>query len=221
MGRWWRAWPLPVLLLAAGAGGLWLWLHAAGPAQLPDEQALAIAQVEELKALPDFSLQHAGGPLTGVQLHGRWAYVFFGYTSCPDACPATLALLGRAQQLLKARAAAAPRIVFISFDPQRDTPELLQRYVAGFGDDIVAATGSDAALRGLTEFFGVSYERRNDQRGDAHAAQGAGRAYTFDHTDNIFLVTPDGRWLATFPPAGDVEAIVEDSVTLMQGPPAP
>jgi protein SCO1/2 len=170
---------------------------------------LEVAQLEPDNRLPDFTLTRAAGPLTPAGLRGRWSFVFFGYTNCPNACPATLGILNHVQESLRAQGLEPPRIVFISLDPQRDTPAVLQRYAAAFGDDVVGATGNEAALHALLEFFGVSAER---QPGTDAAS------YTLDHTTNFFLVTPDGRWLATFPPAEDGEAVLADTQTLIRLP---
>jgi protein SCO1 len=188
-----------IVFLAAPAGGV--------SVTLPAGKSLDVAMIEELTPLPPFELQRDGGPLTAADLRGRWAFVFFGYTNCPDACPATLAILGHVQESLRGQGIEPPGIVFISLDPARDKPQVLRDYVAAFGKDIVGATGSEDALRRLVTFFGVSYERRDGA--DANS-------YTFDHTTNFFLVTPDGRWLATFSPADEPEAVLADTLTLMQ-----
>ncbi len=196
---------------AIATGGLvawhpgWLGLGTAAP-QLPPGQSLAAAQLEILAPVPDFALTGATGTLTRRDLQGRWAFVFFGYTNCPNACPATLAILNHVQEALRARGAEAPRIVFVSLDPARDTPAMLQRYVSAFGSDAVGVTGDPAALQGLMTFFGVTVERQA-------GADAAG--YTLDHTTNFFLLRPDGRWLATFAPADDGEAVLDDTATLM------
>ena len=203
-----------VLLPAGGAALSWwlgLWDSDAGLPRLPPGQRLEAAQLEPRNRLPAFRLERAGAALTADALRGRWSFVFFGYTNCPNACPATLAELNHVQETLHVQGMEAPRIVFISLDPQRDTPEVLQRYAAAFGSDVVGATGADEALRPLLGFFGITVERRP-------GADAAG--YTLDHTTNFFLLTPDGRWLATFGPGEDAEAIVQDTMTLMRLPAA-
>jgi len=200
---------IAALVLLAALGG-WFFLPSAHRTlSLPAGQSLDVAQLEELTPLPAFALERKGPALTAAELRGRWSFVYFGYTNCPDACPATLGMLSHVQEELQAQGLEPPRIVFISLDPQRDTPELLSRYTAAFGPDAVGATGSDAALRGLLTFFGVTFERR-DQSDKTN--------YTIDHTSNFFLVTPDARWLATFAPADDAESVLEDTRKLMRLP---
>lgn len=209
-------WPRRRVLLAAasvaaaaGAGyaAYLLWFDdGAHVVELPQGKSLEVAQLEELAAVPPFTLTGPQGAYTRSDLQGHWSFVFFGYTNCPNACPATLGILNHVQEALQAQGLASPRIVFVSLDPERDTPAVLQRYAAAFGTDTVGVTGSAAALQGLLTFFGVTYERHPG----ADAA-----SYTLDHTTNFFLLRPDGRWLATFAPADDGDAVLADTVTLL------
>ena len=198
-----------VLALVA-ALAVWIYWQPAGHGlTMPAGQSLEVAQLEELAPLPAFALDRVGPALTPAELRGRWSFFFFGYTNCPDACPATLGILNHVQEVLRAQHLEVPRSVFVSLDPRRDTPELLARYTAAFGPDTIGVTGSDDALRKLIEFFGVAFERK-DQADKVN--------YTIDHTTNFFLVTPDGRWLATFGAAEDAEAVVDDTLKLLRMP---
>jgi protein SCO1/2 len=181
---------------------------------LPPGQSLEVAQIEVLARVPDFSLAGGAGTFTQADLKGRWSFVFFGYTNCPDACPATLGILNHVQESLRAQGVQPPRIVFISLDPERDTPLVLSRYAAAFGADTIGLGGDAAALQDLLTFFGVRFERKPvESKPGTDAA-----AYTLDHTTNFFLVRPDGRWLATFAPADDGDAVLADTRTLMRVP---
>ena len=103
-------------------------------------------------ALPEFSLlnQH-GDPVDREFFEGQWDLVFFGFTNCPDICPTTLQLLVRARDTLESAASQPlPRIVLGSVDPERDTPEVLARYTAAFGDGIVGLTGDLSEIETLT-----------------------------------------------------------------------
>ncbi len=194
------------ILVATGGALFYRYVGSGTVIALPQGKSLEVAQLEELHRLPGFSLDRVGARLTPADLRGRWSFLFFGYTNCPDACPETLGLLSHVQESLKAQDLEPPRIVFVSLDPQRDTPQLLHDYLAAFDADALGATGSDADLHDLLAFFGVSYER--------HA--GADKnSYTLDHTTNFFLITPDGRWLATFAPADDPDAVLTDTLTLL------
>ena len=192
---------------AVGYGLMRAGLAGRGPPALPPGQSLEVAQLEPLARVPEFTLRGSAGPFTRADLRGRWAFVFFGYTNCPDACPATLGILDHVQERLRAQGVEPPRIVFVSLDPQRDTPAVLGRYAAAFGADTVGLTGEPDAMSDLLTFFGVRFERRSG----ADAA-----SYTLDHTTQFFLLRPDGRWLATFAPADDGDAVLADTLTLMR-----
>ncbi len=193
----------------AFAGGAWLYARRSTghPVELPEGSSLEVAQLEELRPLPGAALLTAQGSLAAAQLRGRWTFIYFGYTNCPDACPTTLGILNHVQDALKTQGLDPPRIVLISVDPQRDTPQVLARYAAEFGKDTLGATGEDDVLRAWTNFFGVTIERK---------PTADPKVYTFDHTTEIFLVTPDLRWLATYAPADDPESIVQDTGLLMR-----
>ena len=200
---------IAALVLLAALAVWFYWPTGNHQLAMPAGQSLDVAQLEELTPLPAFALERKGPPLTQADLRGRWSFFFFGYTNCPDACPATLGLLSHVQEALQARGQEPPRIVFVSLDPRRDSPELLSRYTAVFGPDTIGATGSEAALRDLIAFFGITFERK-DQVDKTN--------YTIDHTTNFFLVTPDGRWLATFSPADDADSVLEDTAKLLRFP---
>jgi protein SCO1/2 len=202
-------WALSLALVVLGGGGLAYRYRYGGAAlvSLPDGASLDVAQLEALRPLPAFSLDRLGSQLTPADLRGRWSFIFFGYTNCPDACPETLGILSHVQESLQAQGVEPPRVVFVSLDAQRDSPQLLHDYLAVFAADTLGATGSDAQLHDLVSFFGVSYERK----------EGADKtSYTLDHTTNFFLLTPDGRWLATFAPADDPDAVLADTLTLLR-----
>jgi protein SCO1/2 len=203
---------LALVLALAGAIAGYAWYRGGfngsgtGATELPGGLSLEVAQLEALQRVPAFALTSAAGPYTLTDLNGHWSFVFFGYTNCPNACPATLGILNHVQETLRTQGVEPPRIVFVSLDPQRDTPPVLQRYVAAFGPDTIGVTGDGQALQGLLGFFGVSFERKPGP--DA-------TSYTLDHTTNFFLVRPDGRWLATFAPADDGDAVLADTQTLL------
>jgi len=197
---------LVLLALLSTAVGLAVLPRLATP-ELPAGKSLDVAQLELNNRLPEFHLRGADGPVTADDLRGHWTFVYFGYTNCPDACPVTLSILAHAQESLQAQGLEPPNILFVSLDPARDTPDVLRRYTAVFGSHIAGATGDTGELRELVRFFGVSYERKETSDGNN---------YTLDHTTNFFLVTPDVRWLATFSPAEDPDAVTEDTLTLLR-----
>ncbi|CCG07383.1 SCO family protein [Pararhodospirillum photometricum] len=152
--------------------------------------------------LPGFDLgpqTGIGGPFTLVDgsgttvtektYAGRFLLVFFGYTFCPDVCPTDLAILGRTLDLLppEARGRVAP--LFISVDPERDTPESVSQYAKAFHPALIGLTGTPEQVAAVTRAYRAQYQRVEAQNGGV---------YTIDHSAYTYLMGPDGRFLAHF-----------------------
>lgn len=169
-------------------GGYWVaeaWIERG-----PDLSTLHATRFSEPRTLQPFELvDHTGKPFTNNDLLGRWTFVFFGYTHCPDVCPTTLSVLNSVAGRLK-EAGRDARFVFISVDPDRDTPALLGQYVAYFNGDFVGVTGTEQALAALTRQLGVVYMRV--------PAADSPDGYLVDHTASVLLFDPDGRLHAIF-----------------------
>lgn len=164
----------------------------------------------EPKPVPAFTLiDHKGQTFNRDRLLGHWNFLFFGYTHCPDVCPTTLALLnGVASKLAdKPGSGSLPQFVFISVDPERDTPQRLAEYVPYFNQDFIGVTGDEAHLKGLTTPLGVMYMRAPEQ---------TGTGYLVDHSASILLVDPEGRFHAVFSAPHDLDAIVRDFLVIRQ-----
>lgn len=131
-----------------------------------------------------------GKPFTEANLRGKWHLVFFGYTHCPDTCPTTLNELALALDKLGAKKGRVD-IVFISVDPERDTPDLLKSYIASFDAPIVALTGTPDDIKQATKAFRVYYAK--------HQPRPDGR-YDMDHSAVIYIMDPQGRFTATLTP---------------------
>jgi protein SCO1/2 len=127
-----------------------------------------------------------GRPVDQRVLLGKWSAVFFGYTYCPETCPATLSALAAAQAQLGAEAKAF-QVVFVSVDPARDTPALMKLYLSaqGFPNGAVGLTGSPAQVADIAKAYGVFY-----------AKDGQGSDYELQHTAMIYLMDPQGRFVA-------------------------
>lgn len=150
------------------------------------------------KEIGEFALiDHTGRPLTRSRLAGAPTLVFFGFTHCPDVCPLTLALL---RQVRKAQPVPDLRLLMISVDPERDTPEALAQYVSAFDAGIVGATGEPESVRRLAASFGVATGR----------VDLPGGGYTVDHTAAVFLLDERGRMVAVFTPPLQAGALAED-----------
>jgi protein SCO1/2 len=165
-----------------GLGAALLWRHSSAPVQLTTGTYLS-----PRRALPDFSLIDQSGHAFGPQdLRGRWSFLYFGYTNCPDACPTTLTILAALEKHLKANGAAVrPRVIFVSVDAQRDTPAQLARYVPYFDPEFVGVTAAtQAAIEDLARKLGVAVYL---------SARSADGSYTVDHSGGIFVVDPTGK----------------------------
>jgi protein SCO1/2 len=129
----------------------------------------------------------AGRRYDNLALAGHPSLLFFGYTSCPDVCPATLAVLA---ELNRQPPLPDLQIVFVSVDPERDQPAALRPYLASFDARFVGLAGSNAALAPLLRSLGVQAER----------VALPGGAYTIDHTATLYLLDRSGRMAAVFSP---------------------
>ncbi len=146
----------------------------------------------------DFSLtDSAGKPFTLARLSGAPTLLFFGFTHCPDVCPTTLVKLA---QVRKAAALPDLRVLFVSIDPQRDTPEVLGRYVHAFDPRFEGLTGDPAAISALARRFNVAVNRVELPGGD----------YTMDHSAVVFLLDAGARVVAIFTPPFDAKLMAAD-----------
>ncbi len=160
-----------VLLLGAGAT---MWLGGG----LPDGPAVG----------GSFSLLDGdGNRVTDRDLRGKYALVYFGYTFCPDVCPTTLNQVSEAFDRLGAKADRV-RPVFITVDPARDTPAVMKQYASSFTPRLLPLTGSAAEIADVAKKYRVYYapHRTGDAPGD----------YTMDHSSVLYLMGPDGRFVA-------------------------
>jgi protein SCO1/2 len=178
---------LALIAVAAALAGMWLARqHAPEPPALEHATLLPVA-----RPLPEFRLlDQASRPFGPERLAGHWSLLFFGFTSCPDVCPTTLATLTAARrELADLPATGQPEVVFVSVDPGRDTPERLAAYLAFFDPSFTGVTGDPAAIARFGEALGVAaIIGPADQDGN----------YTVDHTAAVFLVNPSGALTAVF-----------------------
>jgi protein SCO1/2 len=157
--------------------------------------------------LADFALlDQDGAPADKTVFEGQWDIVFFGFTHCPDICPATMTVLGQAKRQLAAQGQQPlPRVVLVSVDPERDTPEAMARYIAYFGDDNLGLTGELAEIRKLTDALGIFFEK----------AGGETAAYGVDHSTVVLVIDPRGRLKALFSAPHTVADLVHDLPLIM------
>lgn len=156
----------------------------------------------EPRPLPAFRLiGQDGEPVSREALRGRWSWLFFGFTHCPDVCPTTLAVLARAVERVPED--ARPEVFLVSVDPERDSAPVLARYVAHFDPDFRALTGPRDEIDAFAEALYV-----------AHARIPQGDTYTVDHFSGVFLVDPEARIVAVTTPPHDAAGIASDYLAL-------
>ncbi len=143
-------------------------------------------------------VDHTGKTRTDTDFRGKILLVYFGFTHCPDICPADLLAIGGALKALGPQSDQV-RGLFISVDPKRDTPQLLAAYVDSFHDNIVGLTGDETAIRRAAHAYKV-YFNKVPGRGDDD--------YGFDHSAYIYLMDRDGKFIGVFPPSTPAERIV-------------
>ncbi|MFZ2508789.1 MAG: SCO family protein [Steroidobacteraceae bacterium] len=156
------------------------------------------------RPVADFALvDHHGESLTRAVFSGRWSLVFTGFTNCPDICPTTLALLADVAARLRARGGDL-QLLFVSVDPERDTPAALAQYVAHFDPRMIGATGTPPQVDSFGAGLGLAHLRN----------PGAGGAYTVDHSAALVLIDPEARIAGYFQPPFDPEVLAADLVPL-------
>jgi protein SCO1/2 len=187
------------------AGGYWLADHLL--AKTPDLSRLHATVFREPRIIEPFTLvDHTGKPFDNGSLQGRWSFVFFGYTHCPDVCPTTLSVLNSVARKLEPEKDTV-QFVFVSIDPERDTPEQLGQFVSYFNGSFIGATGSEDTLDALTRQLGVVYARVASGSGSQSADTDN---YLIDHSASVLLFDPAGRFHAVFTPPLDAKSIADD-----------
>lgn len=148
------------------------------------------AMLEPAAPLPDFELNSmTGQPFHLSDVKGDYALVYFGYTYCPDICPLTLAFVKQALADLEGRERV--HVIFISVDPERDTPEVLSRYLRAFDPTFIGLTDDFAKVEQVMKPYGAMAKR--EEVPDSAAG------YLMSHTARIFLIDPEQKLFLTYP----------------------
>lgn len=200
------------ILIAALAAALGLWAaqHWFGNHAAAGPQLQAVKLFEQPRALPAFSLRQSDGTqLVPGELNGHWTVVFLGFTHCPDICPTTLAELAQAQKQWAALPdSTRPRVLFVSVDPDRDTPDRIGEYAHAFHRDTLAATADVPALEAFAKSLSLVFMK-------VPAADGApADQYSVDHSAALAVLDPQGRMAGVIPPPLQPKAIAADLVAL-------
>jgi cytochrome oxidase Cu insertion factor (SCO1/SenC/PrrC family) len=182
-------------LLRAGLTLAAVLLGAASSAYAQSERSAgelmdAVMWAKEPIGGPFALIDHTGKPRTDAEFRGKLMLVYFGFTFCPDVCPTDLMTIGQAIDKLGA-AGDAVQPLFVTVDPERDTPAHLADYVPSFHPRLIGLTGDGAQIREAARAYRVYY---------AKVAVGAAAEYTVDHSAFIYLMDRDGKYLGFFPP---------------------
>jgi protein SCO1/2 len=205
----------PLIVLAifvvvglVAAGALW---------QLGNQRSQSAAAIPEVAPATEpvdfggpFSLTDQNGTRrTDAEFRGKYMLIFFGYTFCPDVCPTTLAVEAEALDMIGERAKNIVPI-FITVDPKRDTPEKLKMYLSAFEGqspsrpNFVGLTGTDEEIEKAADAYEVYYQAHLDGR------FGGEEGYSVDHTGNIYLMSPEGKFVAYYSQGISPDELAED-----------
>lgn len=186
---------LAVVVLGIGAFVLW---QRFGPRPAPQYGVVVNAS----RPVDDFTLDSTlGRPVALSEFGERYIILYFGYTTCPDICPTTLADMGKTQTLL-GDAADRVQMIFITVDPERDTPERMRDYLAYFGKNIVGLRGSLEETEAVAGQFGVIYQKQY--------ASASATDYLIDHSSVVLVLDPQRRPLIMFPFGVTAEQMAHD-----------
>jgi len=173
-------------------------------AHATDAEALKAGVFNPAREAPDFSVRGSdGAPLSLSRYRGKVVVLGFGYTSCPNVCPATLAVLAQAQRKLGPLASQV-QVIYLTVDPERDSTERLKQYLAAFDSSFVGGTGSAAQMAAVRASYGVSAEK-----------VGSGKDYGVAHSSFIYLITRDGKLRALMPFGHKADDYVHDISMLL------
>ncbi len=182
-----------VLLLSAILAAVLIYRGWPTATQPVPDTLQGVMRPQPKRLAPFDLLDQRGETFDLARFSGDWSLVFFGYTYCPDICPTTLATLVATVSGLKSEADGLGniRVFFISVDPKRDTPEVLEKYMSYFDDRFVGVTGESQEIDNLARQFGAGYIIEPEH---------APGEYLVSHASSIFLVDPDARVVASFSP---------------------
>lgn len=172
----------------------------AAPADTPEIRGYVLPEPEALE--PFALVDDSGQPFGRDALTGRWSFLYFGYTYCPDVCPLTLVELARLKRELALQGITLPvEYYLVSVDPKRDTPERLREYVAYFDPEFHGLTGSPHALRALAAATDTVFDVPEGQDGDN---------YLVSHSSNVVVLDPSARVRAVLAPPHEPARMAAD-----------
>jgi protein SCO1/2 len=160
---------------------------------------------------PDFALtDETGQPFKLSDLRGKWILLAYGYTHCPDVCPLTLSHLRDVKKAIDPNGDKV-QVVFVTIDPERDTPDIMHKYVGHFDKQFPqkfkGLSGTPEEIAAAAQPYHVKYEKKET---------GSADGYSMGHTAEVYLIDPQFNWRMTFPFGVKAEEIAVDLQTLMK-----
>ncbi len=185
---------LLAIMASSLLAGIWLSQQQSGETTWgsapPEVQAV---MWPEPLPLDDFALetQH-GEPFGPESLRGQWSFMFFGYLQCPDVCPNSLYAMREMRQFLEEHGSeeAEHQYIFVSVDPDNDTPELMREYLSWYDPDFIGLHGEGGQVEKLARAMAVKYQEFVDDNGYR----------SIDHTSSLMIIDPSGRAVGALPP---------------------
>ena len=178
------------LLLALTLGGFALWQSRG---QLPGTGTALVGG-------PFTMVSHKGDTVTDKSFLGKPMLLFFGFTFCPDVCPTELQVMAAALDEL-GEAGKDIQPVFVSIDPERDTPDVMAAYVGNFGERFAGLTGTPQQVAEMAKAYRVFYQKQDNKADPAN--------YLMDHSSIIYLMGADGKFLKHFTYSTDAKALAQ------------
>ena len=158
------------------------------------------------KPMPGFTLQSSNGPVSLDSFRGKFVLVYFGYTSCPDICPITLATLTEALTKLGTKKAEEFQVIFISVDYKRDTPQISDAFAKKFNSNFIGLGGTEAQINQVTQEYGIYYK--------LNPPDPATGFYSVDHTALVQVLNPQGALILIWPFGAQPDQETFDMVAL-------
>lgn len=149
----------------------------------------------------------SGKPFTQKNLIGKMNLLFFGFTFCPDICPQGLSTMGLVYNDLPEDMHSNVQVIFVSVDPERDTPQVIKPYVEAFNENFIGLTGTKEQVKKAADAYLVYYAKDENATGDD---------YLVSHSGYIYLMGPDGKYIKHFSHKSDVQEISSTLKTLLQ-----
>jgi protein SCO1/2 len=191
---------LAALLIALSAGG-------AGAADPANPLGLKSGVFEPPRMAPDFTVRGSNGKeLKLSQFRGKLVLLEFGYTSCVDVCPVSLAMLAQARKQLGAQADEM-QVIYVTVDPERDTEERMRNYLRAFDSTFIGATGTPQQMARVRQEYGITATRKQIE---------GSKDYTVGHSSYLYFVDRKGSLRALLPFGRTADDVVHDAKLLLK-----